>query len=133
MHELAVCQALMTQVEEIARRERAEQITAIVLRIGPLAGVEPDLLSDAFPIASAGTAAEGAELRIERQPVRVHCLGCGADSDATVNRLICGACGDYRTRLLSGDEMLLASVELERAPAAGAAIGTELKEKTGHV
>ena len=32
--------------------------------------------------------------------------------NATVNRLLCGACGDYHTRLLSGDEMILASVEL---------------------
>jgi hydrogenase nickel incorporation protein HypA/HybF len=26
--------------------------------------------------------------------------------------LLCGTCGDYHTRLLSGDEMLLASLEL---------------------
>ena len=29
-------------------------------------------------------------------------------------RLLCAACGDFRTRLLSGDELLLTSLELER-------------------
>ena len=119
MHELSVCQALMTQVDEIATRERAARVTAIVLRIGPLSGIEAGLLADAFPIAAAGTVAEGAELRVEQLPVRVHCTSCGADSDATPNRLLCAACGDYRTRLISGDEMLLASLELEREAQTG--------------
>jgi hydrogenase nickel incorporation protein HypA/HybF len=114
MHELAVCQGLMSQVEQIAQRENAERITRIVLSIGPLSGVEAQLLKDAFPIAAAGTAAENADLAIEQQPVSVRCLSCGEESEATANRLLCGACGDYRTQLLSGDEMLLMSVELER-------------------
>jgi hydrogenase nickel incorporation protein HypA/HybF len=46
--------------------------------------------------------------------VRVRCEQCGAESEASPNRLLCGACGDYHTRLLSGDELLLVSVELER-------------------
>ena len=114
MHELAVCQGLMTQVEAIAQREHAEQVTRILLKIGPLSGVEPQLLADAFPIAAAGTVAAGAELVIEAQPIRVRCLSCGEESDATASRLTCSACGDYRTQLLSGDEMLLNSLELER-------------------
>ena len=114
MHELAVCQGLMSQVEQIAAREQAECVTLIRLSVGPLSGVEPQLLEDAFPIAAAGTVAEGATLQIDRLGVRVKCLTCGEESDATANRLLCGACGDYRTQLLSGDEMLLMSVELER-------------------
>lgn len=118
MHELAVCQGLMTQVEQIAQRENAERVTRILLNIGPLSGVEARLLADAFPIASAGSVAEGAQLVIEQLPIRVACLSCGAESDASANRLLCGACGDYRTRLLSGDEMLLTSLELERRQSA---------------
>ena len=53
-------------------------------------------------------------LAIEDQAVRVKCLTCGEESDATANRLVCGSCGDYRTQLVSGDELLLASLELER-------------------
>ena len=114
MHELAVCQGLMGQIEQIARRENAERITRILLSIGPLSGVEATLLRDAFPIAAAGSLAEDADLVIAEQAVRVKCLSCGVESEASANRLLCAACGDYRTRLISGDEMLLMSVELER-------------------
>lgn len=29
------------------------------------------------------------------------------------NRLVCGACGDWRVGLLAGDELLLLSIEFE--------------------
>ena len=117
MHELSVCQALLEQVEEIARREAAVRVDVIRLHLGPLAGVVPDLLAQAFSIARAGTIAEDAELTIESLPIRIRCIECGAETEATPNRLLCGECGDYRTQLLSGDELLLASVELIRAEA----------------
>ena len=112
MHELSVCQALLRQVETIAQQHEASGVERIVLRIGPLAGVEPRLLQDAFPIARAGTVADNAELIIETLPLRVRCESCGTESDAVPNRLVCGACGDWHTHIVSGDEMLLASVEL---------------------
>ncbi len=114
MHELAVCQALMTQVEQVASREGAARVTAVMLQVGPLSGVEPRLLQDAWPIASAGSIAQGAALSVEAMPVRVRCLECGADSEARPNRLLCGECGGFRTRLLSGEELLLKRIELER-------------------
>jgi len=115
MHELSVCQGMLHQVSDIAAEHAARSVSSITIRIGPLSGVEPALLAQAFPIASAGTVASDAELRIESLPVRVSCETCGAETDAAANRLLCGACGDWHTRLISGDELLLASVELENA------------------
>ncbi len=115
MHELSVCQAMMSQVEAIAAREGARAVAAIVIRIGPLSGVVPELLQQAFTIARAGTLAEQAELITEVQPIRVRCLECDAESEVEANRLLCAACGSYRTQVISGDELLLASVELDVA------------------
>jgi hydrogenase nickel incorporation protein HypA/HybF len=112
MHELAVCQSLLDQVQRIAADHGADRVERILLRIGPLSGVEGPLLRNAFPLSAAGTVAEHAVLEIEPAPVRVHCITCGAETDATPNRLVCGACGDWHTRLVSGDEMLLARLEL---------------------
>ena len=53
--------------------------------------------------------------------MRVSCRRCGRSSEAAPNRLLCGHCGDYRTRLVSGDELQLASAELEIPDAAKAA------------
>ncbi len=112
MHELSVCIALLDQVEVIAREHRAVRVDKIVLRIGPLSGVEAPLLERAYPLAATGTVAEHAQLIIEPLPVKVKCSQCGAESEVESNRLLCGTCGDYRTNLLSGDQMLLASLEL---------------------
>jgi hydrogenase nickel incorporation protein HypA/HybF len=112
MHELSVCLALLDQVEAIARQHHATRVERIVLRIGPLSGVEAPLLQNAYPLAAAGTVAEKAELAIETAPVRVRCRECDAESAATPNRLLCGQCGGFRTDLIGGDEMLLAHLEL---------------------
>ena len=121
MHELSVCNALIEQVEVIAREHRAAGVASIVLRIGPLSGIEVPLLEHAYPLAAAGTVADEAKLVIESLPVKVKCSQCGAESEVTPNRLLCTACGDFRTNLLSGDEMLLASVELVQEEVEGQA------------
>ena len=116
MHELAICQALMNQIETIAAERNARNVVSIVIGMGPLSGVEAQLLQHAYPVASAGTIAEGAELVIESLPVRISCTQCGQESDAQPNKLVCKHCGDWRTTLISGDELMLMSVELEKAP-----------------
>jgi hydrogenase nickel incorporation protein HypA/HybF len=112
MHELAVCQALITEVASVARQRGMPRVTGIELGIGPLSGVDSDLLEDAFPFAAAGTLAEGAALRMRRIGVRVRCQSCHAESGARTNRLVCGQCGDWRTTLVTGDELVLERIEM---------------------
>ena len=60
------------------------------------------------------------ELQISVADIVVKCSQCGAESPAKANRLLCGDCGDYRTRLVTGDEMVLQSLELDDIGAATA-------------
>jgi [NiFe] hydrogenase assembly HybE family chaperone len=55
MHELSVCLSLLREVERIARENNAGRVTRISVTVGPLSGVEPDLLRNAYPLAVAGT------------------------------------------------------------------------------
>ena len=116
MHELAVAQALVEQVDAVIHQNHAQRATLIRVRIGPLAGVVPELLATAFPLAAAGSRMEHAELEFTHAPIQVRCQTCGLDSEAAMNRLICGACGDWHTRIISGDELMLESIELETTP-----------------
>lgn len=116
MHELAVAQALVEQVESVIRQHRAQSASLIRVRIGPLSGVVSALLGNAFPLAAAGSRMEHAVLDLVAAPITVRCETCGAETEATMNRLVCGACGDWHTRIVSGDELVLESVELETAP-----------------
>lgn len=113
MHELSVCLSLMQQVERIARERNAEKVTKITLNIGPLSGVEPDLLRNAYPLAAAGTVAEDAELVMEIADIVVQCSQCDSETTVMPNKLVCGSCGDFRTRVTSGDELTLMRVELD--------------------
>jgi hydrogenase nickel incorporation protein HypA/HybF len=113
MHELAVCHSIVDQVSRIAAQHKSGFVEKIYLRIGPLSGVEPGLLESAFPIACAGTAAAKAQLIISRQPILVRCNTCESETEASLNRLVCGVCGGWQTTLLSGNEMLLERVELQ--------------------
>lgn len=113
MHELSVAQALVEQVDALMTQHQAQAVARIRLRIGPLAGVVPDLLSTAWPLAAAGSRAEGAVLDCVTAPLRVRCRSCGAESEALPNRLLCAACGDWQTTVVSGDELILEQVELD--------------------
>jgi hydrogenase nickel incorporation protein HypA/HybF len=117
VHELAVAQALVEQVDAVIDQHGATQASLIRVRIGPLAGVVPELLASAFPLAAAGSRMEHAELEFAHAPITVRCQTCGLETEAAMNRLICGACGDWHTQVMSGDELLLESVELETTPA----------------
>lgn len=114
MHELYVCQALIGQVETVARENKADHVQIIHLGIGPLSGIEPRLLEQAFFIARSGTLANDAELVITSLPVRVSCNCCGHLTDVLPTRLVCGDCGDWKTQLISGDELQITRVELTR-------------------
>ena len=113
MHELSVCMSLLEQVTAIASERSAASVVKIELDIGPLSGVEAELLRNAYPIAAAGTIAETADLIIHEADIVVRCSDCGAETAAVPNRLVCGACGEFRTQVISGDEMILKRLEIE--------------------
>jgi hydrogenase nickel incorporation protein HypA/HybF len=115
MHELSVCLSLLQQLEKIAAEHNATAVEEVVLRVGPLSGVEPALLRNAYPLAAAGTIAAAAVLIIEDSEIVVSCSECGAESPAQANRLLCAKCGDYRTKVISGDEMILQRLEMSFA------------------
>ena len=112
MHDLSVCQALLTQVAEIAAGRGARVVERITIEVGPLSGVEPVLLASAFAIVRAGGCAAEAALSIESTTVTIGCMACGAHSNPKPNRLVCAVCGGFRTRVVAGDELRLRRVEL---------------------
>jgi len=114
MHELSVCQSIIDQVTRVAKDHEGSVVEKIYLQIGPLSGVEPDLLQYAFPLARANSIASHAELVIKSVPIWVKCKRCDAETEAVPNRLLCGACGDWHTELVSGDELLLDRIELHK-------------------
>jgi hydrogenase nickel incorporation protein HypA/HybF len=112
MHELSLMEAVREQALEQARAHGGGRIAAIRLRIGSLAGVEPEALRFAHAVVMAGTAAEGSVLQIDTVPARFHCEPCGQLFDAAQGDCLCPRCGAFSRQLLQGRELELAALEL---------------------
>ncbi len=112
MHELSVCQALLMQVDEISRTNGNAAVGRVTIEMGPLSGVDPLLLRNAFEIMRRGGSAATAELLVTEVDVLIECLACHLQCAALPNRLLCAACGGFRTRIVAGDELRLLRVEM---------------------
>ncbi len=112
MHEYSIVQALVTRVEAEARARRATAVHRLVVSVGELAGVDPDLFQTAYETFRAGTACEKAALELRRVALGWSCPSCGrAIPKGEV--LTCPACG-LPAQLASGaDEILLETIEME--------------------
>lgn len=107
-------ESALAVVQRHAAERQARRVDRIVLRIGALAGVEPEALRFAFDVVTRGTVAEGAELAIEPVPARVYCAACrreftGDDPGFVFTCPGCGAlCGEVR----AGRELELRRIEM---------------------
>ncbi len=112
MHELAIMDSALNLALEQARENGAERIHVLRLRIGDLSGVVPEALEFAFEALATGTAAEGAELVIDRVPARFWCETCRREFEAADLFSECPDCHHPSGDLRSGREMELASMEI---------------------
>ncbi len=77
MHELSVVTALLDACRTEIARHGGGVLRTVTVAVGELAGVDPTLLEHAWPLATAETPEEGAELRIEWRAARQRCPQCG--------------------------------------------------------
>lgn len=113
MHELSLVASVFDVLEEKAQEHGATRVTSVVLRVGVMSGVVPDLLESAFDTYKIGTLAEGARLIIEAVPVKLRCPVCGGDTVREDTDFSCAACGSRRVEVVEGRELVVERIELE--------------------
>lgn len=116
MHELSLLEELRRQALTAAEAQGVSCIEAITLRIGTLAGVEPEGLRLAFPLVMAGTIAAEARLVLEIETALCFCEPCGRHFEAGDGRCDCPRCGSISRRLLSGRDLQLVALEVSGGP-----------------
>ena len=113
MHELSVAMSLVDIALEEGRRDGG-RVRALHLRIGQLVGVMPEILINAFTLASHGTDLEGVTLEIEEVPAMVNCPRCGGPRPLISTQAVgCGECGFPVGDFTQGREFELAALEIE--------------------
>lgn len=113
MHEFSIVQSLLSMVEDYVRQEGAKFVSKIVVQVGALSGVEPHLLKVAFETFKEGTVAERAQLVLEIEPLKIRCGDCGEESEKEELTAVCPVCGSINTEVISGEDLLLKSLEME--------------------
>ena len=112
MHEVGLMQTALTMALNHAQAVGASRIHDLTLRVGMASGVVPEALAFAFDIVSAGTAAEGAELRLETIPTRCYCPHCQQEFQPADWVYECPNCHDISTDIRQGQDLELASLEV---------------------
>ena len=111
MHEYSLVMSLIERVKEEALGHRARAVHRVRIKVGELAGVEPELLAYAFEIAREGSVCDKAELDVEFVPAQWACSACARPIDRG-KALQCEECGQPG-KLRAGGEITFESMDLE--------------------
>ena len=111
MHELALAEGILAVALDAAEEQPVQRIS---LRVGTLQRVVPDSLQFSFQLLAEHTPAAGALLEIKHIPARVRCTRCGARGRLEISLFRCRSCGASEIQIMSGEELLVDAVELER-------------------
>jgi hydrogenase nickel incorporation protein HypA/HybF len=112
VHEYSLVQSLVTRVESLALARKATAVHRLVVSVGELAGVDPELFQTAYDTFRAGTICEHAAMELRRVPARWACSGCGREI-AKGEVLTCPDCGLPARLSAGGDEILLETIDME--------------------
>lgn len=113
MHEVGIMTSAMDSVLEQAHAHGATRVHRIVLRIGALAGVEPESLRFAFEVVTRETIAAEATLEVEAVPARAFCAACAEDFGVDGGYIVsCPRCGQLSGDLRQGRELELSRIEM---------------------
>ena len=109
MHELSLASAVIDTVE---RHAAGRRVTVVSLKIGHLRQVVPASLEFYFGHVARGTVCEGARLKYELVPARLRCA-CGHEWVLDGIDFRCSVCGAADAKVVSGEEFLVESIDVE--------------------
>jgi hydrogenase nickel incorporation protein HypA/HybF len=116
MHEMGIASSVLDAVRAEASRFPNGHIHKVGLRIGELAGVDPEAVRFCFEALVRGTELEPLALEIECCWRRYQCRCCQHSYAAAREDLACPECGMTDSQFLGGDELELAYLEVENGP-----------------
>jgi hydrogenase nickel incorporation protein HypA/HybF len=115
MHEMGIALQIIEIATASLPADLGEaRVAKVNLKIGKLAAVVPDSLRFCFDVAVKDTPLAGAELTIEEIPVVASCKDCDAQWTIDEPVFICKTCESGSLEILSGRELDIESIEVER-------------------
>jgi hydrogenase nickel incorporation protein HypA/HybF len=113
MHELGIAASILESVQKTAERHPNGRISKVGVKIGELAGVDPDALQFGFEVLVKDTEWEKLVLDLEYIPRTQRCSKCAYDFRMTDFDPQCPLCGEFATECISGEELDIAYMEVD--------------------
>ena len=113
MHELSIANAILDAVRKERELLNGARVIKVGVRIGALAGVDPEALSFGFEVLVKDTDLDPLALEIVSTLRRHECQHCKHVFTVVDYQVDCPACGSTETRCIGGDELELAYLEVE--------------------
>lgn len=113
MHELSIAISIVEIAQEESER-LGGRVSAVHLKLGPMAGVVKDALLFSYEIACQDTPLAGSRLVIEDMPLVAFCPHCEEQRVLkSVQWLCCSECGTPTPDVRGGRELELFAMEIE--------------------
>jgi hydrogenase nickel incorporation protein HypA/HybF len=130
VHELSIANAIVAAAE---RHAEGRRVTVVRAQVGRLRQVVPETLAFYFPIAARETLCEDAEFEWEPVGSLLRCGACGEEWDPApppahtgeelIVRFGCPSCESSDHEVVSGEELIVDSIDVEEPAAADVGSG----------
>ncbi|MFW9873706.1 MAG: hydrogenase maturation nickel metallochaperone HypA [Candidatus Thorarchaeota archaeon] len=124
MHEFSFAYNIFKVAEATALKYNAKKITEVLLEIGELTLIVPELLQRSFEMATAGSIAQGAKLKITITPGKIKCRDCNKNSVVTLTKdaqltglqlFQCSHCGSNNTEIIEGKKANVKNIKIQES------------------
>ncbi|MCY2977801.1 MAG: hydrogenase maturation nickel metallochaperone HypA [Planctomycetota bacterium] len=112
MHEYSLVRRLISQVLEAIESSPPCNVQEVVVSAGPLSGVEPLLVVQAFDQLKSDTGLRGCRLLIEATDLMADCESCRCSFAVQDFVFRCTTCNSSSITVTAGDEFLLLRVKV---------------------
>lgn len=112
MHELSLCHSIAGVVRD---HSAGHSVGRVRVRVGALRQVVPETLVYCWGVLNEGTDLAGSTLEVDQVPAAIDCTSCGSNTLLSLPVLRCGTCNSSDVVLVSGEEFLVASLDLTDA------------------
>jgi hydrogenase nickel incorporation protein HypA/HybF len=112
MHELGIVRRLLSYVRELQAANGGGAVREIRVQLGPLSGVEAELLLSAFQQLRDRETLTETILTIESVTLEACCRACDHRFQPLQFRFHCPRCGSSETEITQGDGVILESISL---------------------
>ncbi len=128
MHELGIATSILEAVQKEAATRPQTRFVKVVVRIGELAGVDFESLNFGWEAITRDTEWDSLKLDVEAKDWVNRCGKCEHEFRVRDYQTACPKCGDPATKLISGDELDIAFIEVEELAPAAAGGGTNVAD-----